>query len=307
MKLSIIIPVYRTAHTLDRCVESVLAQQYTDMEIILVDDGSPDNCPKKCDEWAITDTRITVIHQSNCGLSGARNAGIKKATGDYLTFVDSDDFIAPDTYQPLMELLSRRTDIDILEYPYIWHSGSSDERAVLFQNTEYSDIISYWLKGYAYEHTYAWNKIFKKELFANVCFPIGKVFEDVATLPLLAQQAKCIVTTDIGRYHYWLNPNGITNKAKGTELSMLLDAHMAMAIYPEILNDSRFYMNALNIQMDVFEFTGHSPILPNRIINPFATGLSFKNRLKAVALDLIGIKNICKLNTLFHKIQHSRS
>ena len=306
MKLSIIIPVYRTAHTLDRCVESVLAQQYADMEIIMVDDGSPDNCPQKCDKWAMTDPRITVIHQENIGLSGARNTGIKKATGDYITFVDSDDFIDLDTYQPLMKLLSRRPDIDILEYPYIWHSGSETEKTIIFKYKEYHDIFSYWLKGYAYEHTYAWNKLFKKELFNNVCFPIGKVFEDVATLPILAQQAKCIVTTDIGRYHYWLNSNGITSKAKGTELSMLLDAHLAMAIYPEILRNSRFYMNTLDIQIDVFEFTGHSPILPNRIINPFSTGLSFKNRIKAIILDIIGIKNICKLIVSFHKIQRSR-
>ncbi len=143
MDVSVIIPVYNSEKYLSACIDSVLHQEEVTLEIILVDDGSPHNCPKKCDEWAITDTRITVIHQSNCGLSGARNAGIKTATGDYLTFVDSDDFIAPDTYQPLMELLSKRTDIDILEYPYIWHSGSSDERAVFFQNTEYYFSILY--------------------------------------------------------------------------------------------------------------------------------------------------------------------
>ena len=91
MKLSVIIPVYRVEDTLDRCVESVLAQDCHDMELILVDDGSPDSCGQRCDEWAQKDRRIKAIHQPNGGLSKARNAGIGQATGDYITFVDSDD------------------------------------------------------------------------------------------------------------------------------------------------------------------------------------------------------------------------
>ena len=101
VKLSVVIPVFRVEHTLQRCVESVLQQDLSDMEVILVDDGSPDHCPKLCDEWAEKDTRIKVIHQENKGLSGARNAGIDIAQGDYLTFVDSDDYLALNTYQPL--------------------------------------------------------------------------------------------------------------------------------------------------------------------------------------------------------------
>ena len=90
MKLSIIIPVYRVEATLDRCVKSVLKQDINDMEVILVDDGSPDGCPKMCDEWAEKDSRISVIHKENGGLSDARNAGIDVACGDYITFVDSE-------------------------------------------------------------------------------------------------------------------------------------------------------------------------------------------------------------------------
>ena len=93
MKLSVIIPVYCVEATLDRCVESVLCQQVEDMEVILVDDGSPDCCPQKCDEWAQKDSRIRVIHKENGGLSDARNAALDIATGDYITFVDSDDWI----------------------------------------------------------------------------------------------------------------------------------------------------------------------------------------------------------------------
>ena len=91
MKLSIVIPVYLVESTLKRCVESVLSQDVEDMEVILVDDGSPDNCPKICDEWGRKDNRIMVIHKENGGLSEARNAGIDIASGDFITFVDSDD------------------------------------------------------------------------------------------------------------------------------------------------------------------------------------------------------------------------
>ena len=107
MKLSIIIPVYRVENTLDRCIKSIMLQGYGDYELILVDDGSPDRCPQLCDEWAVRDRRITVIHKANGGLSDARNAGIEQAQGEYITFVDSDDFIGPDTYQPLMQQLER--------------------------------------------------------------------------------------------------------------------------------------------------------------------------------------------------------
>lgn len=98
MKLTVIIPVYRVEATLDRCVESVVRQHVPEMEIILVDDGSPDKCPQICDEWAQKDTRIHVIHKSNGGLSDARNAALDIAKGEIITFVDSDDYLADNTY-----------------------------------------------------------------------------------------------------------------------------------------------------------------------------------------------------------------
>ena len=119
MKLTVIIPVYRVEQTLNRCVESVLRQGIDDMEVILVDDGSPDRCPQMCDEWAKKDCRIRVIHQENGGLSDARNAGINVAKGEYITFVDSDDDVIPDTYRLLLQKLAEHPEYDIIEYPVI--------------------------------------------------------------------------------------------------------------------------------------------------------------------------------------------
>ena len=102
-KISVIVPVYQVEETLDKCVESIIGQTYKNLEIILVDDGSPDNCPAICDSWAEKDSRIRVIHKENGGLCSARNAGMDIAAGDYLGFVDSDDCIEPDMYQLLVE------------------------------------------------------------------------------------------------------------------------------------------------------------------------------------------------------------
>mgnify|MGYP000919862975 CR=1 FL=1 len=119
MELSIIIPVYNVEKTLRRCVESVLRQSFQNFEMILVDDGSTDNSTTMVDEIARTDNRISVIHQCNQGLSAARNTGIKAAKGEYITFIDSDDFIAQDTYKGVMDLLNAHPEYDILEFSVI--------------------------------------------------------------------------------------------------------------------------------------------------------------------------------------------
>ncbi|MDD4608609.1 MAG: glycosyltransferase, partial [Bacteroidaceae bacterium] len=115
--LSIIVPVYRVEAHLAACIESILSQSYTNFELLLVNDGSPDTCGDICEQYAAKDKRIKVIHQENGGLSAARNSGIEQAKGIYITFVDSDDTIAPHTYLSNMQLLLNDSSIDLLEYP----------------------------------------------------------------------------------------------------------------------------------------------------------------------------------------------
>ena len=154
VKLSVIIPVYCVEATLERCLQSVVGQTFRDIEVILVDDGSPDGCPQLCDEWAARDSRISVIHQRNRGLSAARNAGLDAAQGEWVTFADSDDFLDTDTYALLM---AQADDCDLLEYPFYWHYGSAEQQLRLTTAETYDDAADYWLRGHAYEHTYAWN------------------------------------------------------------------------------------------------------------------------------------------------------
>ena len=311
MKLSVIIPVYRVEATLDRCVESIVGQTLDDMEIVLVDDGSPDGCPAMCDAWAARDNRIRVIHKENGGLSDARNAALDVAKGEYVTFVDSDDFLDLTTYASVM---AKATENDITEYPFFRFYGSSWQKEIRFSDITFASPRDYWLRCRAYEHSYAWNKIYRRELFEGVRFPKGKVFEDVFTLPRLLAKARKVATVGCGMYYYCYNGQGITATAQGKQLGMLLAAHK------EIINrwcDDRYYMHVLNIQADVYELTGQfatqeidaryragtgpAPTLPRRRVSPMAKGLTMSQRLKALLLITLGLEKTCKLNKFIHR------
>lgn len=301
MKLSVIIPVYRVEATLDRCVESVVDQTFEDLEVILVDDGSPDRCPQMCDEWAGRDSRIRVVHKQNGGLSDARNAGIVVAKGDCLTFADSDDCLERSTYHHAMSAMAESHHglrADIVEFPIYRHFGAPWQTLVTFSPSTYTSAADYWLGGKAYEHAYACNKVYQRRLFDKVRFPVGRVFEDVATLQRLLDHARCVVTIPQGLYYYCANPQGITATAQGEQLQMLLEEHIkAMGKWC----DDRYYMHVLNIQGDVYEQSGEAPLLGRRAISPFASALTASQRIKAAALCLLGVENACKLNKALHR------
>jgi glycosyltransferase involved in cell wall biosynthesis len=264
----------------------VLIQDIDDMEVILVDDGSPDSCPKMCDEWAEKDSRISVIHKENGGLSEARNAALDIAKGDYVTFVDSDDWLDEGTYKAILNLMD---DNDIVEYP-VAHRLSLSDRS-------YENMDDYWLTEQAYTHTFAWNKVYRRTLFNGIRYPKRKVFEDVYTLPLLLRKAKRISTTSQGCYHYEWNPAGITATADGEKLAMLLDAHLNS----QMPVDDRYYMYLVNIQMDVWEQRGQPIILPPRHIN--TSTLNSKEIIKAIFLNMLGINTLCRINKLIHRFK----
>ncbi|MCH5307505.1 MAG: glycosyltransferase family 2 protein [Prevotella sp.] len=288
MKLSVIIPVYHVETTLDRCVRSVLNQQVKDgMEVVLVDDGSPDRCPFMCDEWAKKDDRIRVVHKDNGGLSDARNAGIDVATGELITFIDSDDWLSPDTYQPLIDIMGNN---DILEY--------SIAEKLQLQDHVYTNIHEYWLKEKAYAHTYAWNKIYRRQLFESVRYPKGHIFEDVYTLPFLLRKAHRIATTAMGSYHYTQNPEGITANADGQGLAQLLEAHLTSGMPI----DDLYYMYLVNIQIDVWEqMRGTSIILPKRKVN--TNNLPKRHKAKGIIHNILGIKSLCRITKAIHCVK----
>ena len=303
MKLTIIIPVYKVEATLERCIESVVNQDFNDYELILVDDGSPDGCPAICDKWAIKDQRIQVIHKKNGGLSDARNAGLDIAQGDYITFIDSDDFIDTQTYTPLINYLENHPETDILEYPAILFYQSEQQQDLRFPNqTVYHDMEDYWYQEKAYQHSYAWNKLYRKSLFDEARFPTGVVFEDICTLHKLLEKTQVLATINQGCYYYCFNPEGITATADGPALRMHLLHHIS------ILNNSQrrdadfhvYYFQVLNIQIDTYIATGDLPMLPDFKLNPSYFEGSAK--LKVILFNMLGVKKLCKLISFFKRL-----
>ena len=137
MQISVVIPVYNMLHTLDRCVESVLKQTFDNMEVLLVDDGSTDGSAQQCDAWAEKDSRITVLHQPNGGLSKARNTGIAHAKGDFLAFVDADDAIAPNTFRAAADAFAQHPQCNIVEFPVLKGWLSQHEQLLTFAEQEH--------------------------------------------------------------------------------------------------------------------------------------------------------------------------
>jgi len=182
--ISVIVPVYNVEAYLDRCVESLVGQTYKDLEIILVDDGSPDNCPEMCDAWARKDSRIQVIHKINGGLSAARNAGIEAASGEYIGFIDSDDWIARDMYQDLIDAIEKdNADLAVTGISRTYDNGYSVEQYVhenAFSITG-SKIVLEYLKQSTFS-TSANDKLYRRELFSERRFPVGKLYEDAPVI-----------------------------------------------------------------------------------------------------------------------------
>lgn len=216
-KVSIIVPIYKVEAYLKKCIDSIIKQTYKNLEIILVDDGSPDNCGKICDEFAIKDNRIKVIHKQNGGLSDARNAGLNIATGDYLYFVDSDDWISSNAIEVLISYFESNLDVDIV-------AGSSvdvHEYNGEILETSYSiplGTISQLNKIEALKHNLqngwaAWNKLYKKELFKDIRFPKGKINEDEAVMPHIISLCEKVIIVGQPTYYYFLRPESITTSS----------------------------------------------------------------------------------------------
>lgn len=209
-KISVIVPVYRVEQYLERCVSSIVAQDYRNLEIILVDDGSPDRCGQMCDELAARDSRIRVLHTVNHGLGGARNQGIDAATGTLLGFVDSDDWIEPDMYS---SLYANMTDngADIAVTAFYRDSDKSSKCKVKPRDLIVADTYEAMelLMDDRYMGNHACTKLFRASLFRDIRFPEGRLYEDIAIYyRILARAAKVVVSTE-PKYHYVIRRDSI--------------------------------------------------------------------------------------------------
>jgi len=209
--ISIIVPIYNVEPYLPRCIDSILAQTYSNFELILVDDGSPDDCGRICDSYATKDERIRVIHKANGGLSDARNAGLDIAEGELIGFVDSDDYIHPEMYAVLYKNMTEaRADLSLCDYRSISDPDGNifdfDNKVEIYNNTE---ALAMLFTYYCQVFVLAWNKLYRKEVFENFRYAKGKIHEDEFLTYKILHQSKKIVFTHARLYYYYQSPNSI--------------------------------------------------------------------------------------------------
>lgn len=212
--LTVVIPVYNVEKYLNRCIESILLQEWKNYDILLVDDGSTDRSPQICDDYVKAYDFISVIHKENGGLSEARNTGISQAKGEYVYFPDSDDWLEPDTFMALAEVLESQK-FDIISFNREFVKGEEDaivSEPEVTQVFEGKDAFVQMLK-HSYITGFANDKIYRKSLFIdnNILFPKGKYYEDLGTNYKLFLSAKKVYATNQKYYHYLIdNPDSIT-------------------------------------------------------------------------------------------------
>ena len=234
--ISVIVPVYNVENYLARCVDSILAQTYQNLQILLVDDGSTDSSGRICDDYAAGDSRITVIHKKNGGLSSARNAGIEAAQGEYLAFVDSDDWIEPEMYDHMLTLMEKYQGTLVCAGRYDVN-GATGEKKIGLCPKEETCISAEEMVGKIFLwdgcDSSACDKLYHRSLFASFRYPEGKVCEDVPTTYKIVLQAERVVLCDRPFYNYYHRPGSISMAFAITEKTFHFSQHTAV-IYPEI-------------------------------------------------------------------------
>ena len=213
--ISVIVPVYGVEAYLDRCVKSILSQTYTDLEIILIEDGSPDRCGEMCDCWAAQDTRIRVIHQKNAGQAGARNAGLEICKGEYICFVDSDDEIDPRMIDILYKAIySGHYDLAICGYRRFRETEKIPPFTGNLTTVKVLSSSELWQEVFGRLNNAVWNKLYRRDLIGSLRFPPGLLHgEDFIFNLKYIVQCKNAVMIDAPLYHYFLRLDSMTKSA----------------------------------------------------------------------------------------------
>lgn len=210
--ISVIVPVYKVEQYLDQCVESIVNQTYRNLEIILIDDGSPDRCPEMCNAWSAKDSRIRVIHQNNSGQATARNVGLRVAKGSLVGFVDSDDWIAADMYEFLYSnLLQAKVDFSacqaMMSFPDERHNKPGSP---IHERIKGESALSFKLVNSGRMGVVVWDKLYKKELFDGLSFPRTSQADDMYVLYQILDRAESFILDSVPKYYYRQRVGGQT-------------------------------------------------------------------------------------------------
>lgn len=308
--ISIIVPIYNVEQYLDRCVQSILKQTYTNLEIFLVDDGSPDGCGAMCDDYAKNDNRIKVIHKKNGGLSDARNVAIDVATGEYIAFVDSDDYVSADYVETLYRLCKKyQCKVSVASF----QTFLEDSEPVLLSNKEYHEDCQSAIEAIEqmfYQEkfdTAAWAKLYHRSLFdTGIRYPKGLLYEDLPTTYLLMAESDKVAFCNRFVYYYLLRSNSI----EGSEfcprkMDSALKIFDMMEEHRELISKVQ---KAFNCRMMSFSFHlllkmpkgyEHKDILCNRIksirLSVILDGRARKKARAAGILSYLGMKNVKRI------------
>lgn len=272
--ISVIVPIYNMEKYIRKCVDSVINQTYKNCEIILVDDGSTDNCPEICEEYAQKDDRVVVIHKKNGGLSSARNAGLEVCKGEYIAFVDSDDFIEPN-YLEYMYKKSKEQNADIVICGINWIDEKNNcikSKEFRIENAVLKDdnVFSCFYQRYNGAIIPAWNKLYKKNIFADVRFVQGKINEDIFVCIGALNNAKVVVTVEEKLYNYLQRNNSISNSKNGEKSFDLVDAYRSILnVRKDFKYKSKSVADLLNSEVCVYRNVKNDKNLAAKIIEVF--------------------------------------
>ncbi|GEN76168.1 glycosyltransferase family 2 protein [Chryseobacterium hagamense] len=308
--LSIIVPIYNVEMYLKECIDSILNQDFNDFELILVNDGSPDNCGEICDNYALLDNRIKVIHKVNGGLSSARNSGIEIARGEYLSFIDSDDFISEDYYLKNMEYLNENNDVDMLVLQVCHYDGNKNRIVKnIPQLLQDKDSIFNYLLSMNYIGA-AWLNIYKKKIFNTIRYPEGSIYEDGYILPDIIQSIKKLYLSNVGIYYYRNRENSIMTKKKSLgNWNDILKTHKKQLDFCYSLNDNKqlflekyivchlaiIYASLEFSSADFNEFIVKFENYDYTLSHLLRSKMSSRNIVKLYLLKKLGFKNIITL------------
>lgn len=293
MLLSVIMPVYNVEKTLSRAIESILNQSFSNLELILVNDGSTDSSKEICENYALKDNRIRLVNKTNGGLSSARNEGLKNIKGDFITFIDSDDYLELNTYQLFYEkLVQEKIDLYVFNVCRIRNNKEEILNSIEKKVEGSEEIIKnfFMYKGIDF---YAWNKIYKKELFDGLIYPEDTLYEDIVTSYNIGKRAKNAYVTEKVGYYYVDNPESIVNSQFNPK------QYDNVAQREILLNSiSRDYPNlsiyALDKLLDGFLSTGYK--IGSSIRNETTI-----NYLKLIRKDISESKKLMKKNPISSK------
>lgn len=318
MKLSIIIPVYNVERYVIRCLESVAMEMDDDCELILVDDGSTDASGALCEHFSNSHSHlsIVVIHQPNGGPSAARNHGLEVAKGKYVTFVDADDYVDPQSISMNMNFLMAHPEVDMLEYPVEVHAGSPQAYLESFlDETLTADIYVDWIRREGYKHCYPCNKIFSAVLWSDLRFPVGRYFEDTEVMPKVLKRCRCVHYSSRGCYRYILRPSSNTTSYRYDKQRMLFADNYRL--YQEIRDNVSLQADALKLWLcclnqlvdmgrcaDVDRVDYRHTIAEAAQSSPscfalFRAAPDMSTHIKMLLLSLLGLSAYCRLYVTF--------